>query len=200
MALESILEAIRAEAEAEATEIRSAASSRAHQILQEAEERAADERRRWAESRDGEAARAAEGIVNRAALEADRSLAMAREELFGAALDRLRVRLGALTTDPGYRSILEALYEEAASVVGDHDAVVMVRAEDEDLMREIAERRGPSPTLDPTLDCVGGLDIVARDGRAVRNTLDARLSRSDRHLRKLALEVIPEFASIREEP
>lgn len=200
MALESILEAIRAEAEAEASEIRSTASSRVHQILQGAEERAADERRRWAESRDGEAARASEGIVNRAVLEADRRLATAREELFGAALDRLRNRLGALTAEPDYRSILEALYEEAAAVVGDHDAVVMVRPEDEDLMREIAELGGPSPALDPTLDCVGGLDIVARDGRAVRNTLDARLSRSDRHLRKLALEVIPEFASIREEP
>ena len=34
MALESILEAIRAEAEAEAAEIRSTASSRVHQILQ----------------------------------------------------------------------------------------------------------------------------------------------------------------------
>lgn len=200
MALESILEAIRAEAEAEAAEIRSTASSRVHQILQVAEERAADERRRWAESRDEEAARATEGIVNRAALEADRRLAMAREELFGAALERLRNRLGALTAEPGYRTILEALYEEAASVVADHDAVVMVRPEDEELMREIAGRRGASPALDPTLDCAGGLDIVARDGRAVRNTLDARLSRSDRHLRKLALEVLPEFASIREEP
>lgn len=200
MALESILGAIRAEAEAEAAEIRSAASARVEQILEEAEDRAAGERRRWAESRDAEAARAAEGIVNRAALEADRRLAMAREELFCSALERLRNRLGALTAEPGYRTILQALHEEAATVVPDHDAVVMVRPEDEDLMREIARRRGPSPELDPTLDCVGGLDIVARDGRAVRNTLDARLARSDRGLRKLALEVIPEFASIREEP
>lgn len=200
MALESILEAIGAEAEAEAAEIRSAASSRVAQILSEAAERAASEQRRWTESRDGVAARTAEGIVNRARLEADRRLAMAREELFCAALEGLRIRLGSLTAEPGYRSILHALYDEAATVVPDDDAVVMVRPEDEDLMREIARRRGPSLALDPTLDCVGGLDIVAGDGRAVRNTLEARLSRSERDLRKLALEVIPEFASIRDEP
>lgn len=198
MALDLILEAIRAEADAEATAIRSAASSRAEQILEEAEERGAVERRRWAESRDAEAARASEGIVNRARLEAYRRLAMVREDLFCSALERLRIRLGSLTAESSYRSVLHTLYEEATAVVPDHDAVVLVRPGDEDLMQEIA--RGSPLPLDPTLDCVGGLDIVARDGRAVRNTLDARLSRSDGRLRQLALEVIPEFSSIRDEP
>lgn len=200
MALEAILEAIREEAEAEAAEVGSAAASRVEKILEEADERAAAEKRRWAESRDGEAAQKSEGIVNRARLEADRRLAAAREDLFGSALERLRARLGSLTAEPVYQRILEMLYEEAATVVPDDDAVVMVRPADEGAMGEITRRHGVAPPIDPSLDCLGGLDIVARDGRAVRNTLDARLARSDRRLRQLAIEAIPEFASIRDEP
>lgn len=200
MPLESIIEAIGAEADAEAAEIRSAAASRVEQILKDAEERADAERRRWEESRDEEAAQASEAIVNRARLEADRRLAAAREDLFQAALVRLRTRIGPLVGGPGYRPILRALWEEAVAVVPDHDAVVMVRPQDESLIREIAGLDGVAPPLDPTLDCAGGLDIVAGDGRAVRNTIDARLSRSERHLRKLAIGVIPEFASMRDEP
>ena len=55
-------------------------------------------------------------------------------------------------------------------------------------------------TVEGVLDCIGGLDVEAADGRSVRNTLDSRLSQSERRLRRLAVQLIPEMSSAESEP
>jgi vacuolar-type H+-ATPase subunit E/Vma4 len=194
MGVETILEAIGSEAAAQVAEIRAECERRVESIAEEARARADDERREWAASRDEETDRKRAGIVNRARLDAERRLADVREELFQQAVTRLRVLLGEMTEEPRYEAVFEALYREATSIVGDPDATVLVRAEDCELAERLIAERGGTGPVDATLSCIGGLDVETADGRCVRNTLDSRLSQSERSLRSLAVAEIPEFA------
>lgn len=192
MGLDAILEAIAAEANHEITEIRQGAQAQVDNIIADAETRAGAERRRWSEARVDEAELETSRLVNGARLEVDRLLAAVREELFQLALEKVRSRLAAIASSLGYEEILAALYAEATAVITDGDAVIRVRPEDAEVMVSIAEGR---QCVEGSLDCLGGVDLMSDDGRGVRNTLDARLARAERQLRRLARETIPEMTS-----
>ncbi len=194
MGVETIVEAIGSEAEAQLADIRSERDRRVERIAEEAEARADAERQKWAVSRDEEAERKRAGIVNRARLEADRRLAEVREELFQDALSRLEVMLKALTEQPRYEDIFAALYREAVAIVPDRDATVLVRPEDRELAERLVAERDGAVQVNATLSCIGGLDVETPDGRSVRNTLDRRLAQSERGFRKLAVATVPDFA------
>ena len=200
MGVETIVEAIGSEAAAQVAAIEAERDRTIDRIVADAKARADAERQKWTDSRNEEAERKRAGIVNRARLEADRRLAEVREELFQRALDRVRGMLEELTTEPRYEEIFRALYAEAAKIVSDEDATVLVRPEDrERAERLIAERNGEG-SVEAALSCMGGLDIETDDGRCVRNTFDSRLALSERGLRSLAVATIPEFAGAGAEP
>lgn len=194
MGVETIVEAIGSQAAAQIADIRAETDLRVDRIAEEARTRADAERRHWVDSRDEEAQRKRAGIVNRARLEADRHLADVREELFQQAVVRLRAMLQELTAESRYDSIFAALYQEAVAVVPDSDATVLVRPEDRELAERLIAERGVDGPVQATLTCIGGLDVETADGRCVRNTLDSRLTKSERGLRSLAVATIPEFA------
>ncbi len=195
MGLETIVGAIADEADAEVSEIRSEADVQVARIRADAAERAAEERDRWSRSRDEEADRVVAGIVNRARLHADRKVADAREELFQEALGRLREEVIDVVEKGDYARVFRGLYDEALKVIPDPDATVLVRPADAHRASEVVRGRGATGEILSVLDCLGGLDIEAVDGRSVRNTLDARLAQSERRLRRLAVELVPQLSS-----
>ena len=195
MGLDAIVSAIASEAAAQVERTKAAAEVRVAEILDEAGSRAEAERTAWAAERDDEAERAAARITNRARLEADRHLAQAREDLFQQALVRLRSRLEAIVAGPEYERILVALYEEAITALREADATILVRASDRERIERIVADHGRDDRVSGSLVCAGGVDAEAGDGRAARNTIDARLHSSERQLRHLAVQSIPEFAT-----
>ncbi len=199
MALDTIVAAIAAEAGAEAERITSEAEERVAAILSEARRRADDEQAHWEGSRAEETSLAVSGIVNRARLEADRKVADAREALFQDALKRLADRIRHMVDGTDYPGILRALHTEAMVVVPDPDATILVRPADRGIAERVARERGLNGTVQGVLECIGGLDIEAADGRSVRNTLDSRLLLAERRLRRLAVQLIPEMSSAESE-
>jgi V/A-type H+-transporting ATPase subunit E len=195
MALETIVTAIAAEADAEVRRITEEASRRVEAILIEARARADEEQAHWAESRAEEASQAVDGIVNRARLDSDRKVADAREALFQEALDRLADRIDDAVNGSEYQGIFRALHAEATTVVPDPDATILVRPADVELAERVAQGRNVRGAVNGVLDCIGGLDIESEEGRTVRNTIDSRLLQAERRLRRLAVQVIPEMAS-----
>ena len=164
-------------------------------ILTEARARALEEQALWESSRAEETALAVAGIVNRARLEADRKVADAREDVFQEALGRLAGRIRHTVAGPDYPGIFRALHTEAVAIVPDRDATLVVRPADVELAERLARDRGGASAVRGLLDCIGGLDVEADDGRSVRNTIDSRLLQSERRLRRLAVQVIPQMAA-----
>jgi len=192
MGLEAIVDAIASESDLRVTEIRTDAETRSNGLLVEAREAGAIDQDHWAHARDEEAARVSARIVNRGQLVADRLLAQAREDLFQETLDRLHAKLGEVVASPAYDAVLRALYVEAAEAVPDPDATVLVRKADQDLMERLLVGAG---RVDGSLECSGGVDLETTDGLAVRNTLDARVTRSQQELRHLAVQMIPDLVT-----
>jgi len=190
MGLESILRAIAAEAADSVAALEASTKKRVAEVISAARTRAENERHHFAMARDDEADRAFAKTVNRARLESDRELALAREELFQKALERLREELIAVTESPRYRDIMSVLYLEANAILAGDDVAVLVRSEDHSLIQQLVPASGGR--VKASLACIGGLDIEAPDGRAVRNTIDSRLTAATRQLRHLAARVIHE--------
>ncbi len=195
MAVETIVAAIAAEADAEVERITAVTSRRVESILGEARARALDEQAHWETSRAEETNQAVAGIVNRARLAADRNVAEASEALFQEALAQLADRIRQAVAGSDYPGIFRALHSAAVTVVPSPDATVLVRPADAELAERVVRDRGATGAVEGVLDCIGGLDLEADDGRSVRNTVDSRLRQSERRLRRLAVRVIPQMAS-----
>ena len=195
MALETIVAAIAAGADVEAERISDEASRRVESILAEARARANEEQAYWEDFRAEETKQAVSAIVNRSRLDSDRNVADAREALFQEALGRLADRIQQVVEGSEYPEVFRALHTEAVTVVPDPDATLLVRPEDVELAQRVTRDRGATSVVKGVLACIGGLDVEADDGRSVRNTIDSRLLQSERRLRRLAVQVIPQMAS-----
>lgn len=196
MALDTIVAAIAAEADSEVERITDEASLRVESILAEARSRSQEEQAHWEDSRAEETNHAVAGIVNRARLVSDRKVADVKEALFQEALGRLVGRIHQEVAGSEYPGIFRALHAEAIAVVPDPDATLLVRSEDVELALRIAREAGSTGAVKGVLECIGGLDVEADDGRSVRNTVDSRLVQSERPLRRLAVQVIPEMGTV----
>jgi vacuolar-type H+-ATPase subunit E/Vma4 len=196
MALDTIVAAIAAEADSEVERITDEASRRVESILTEARSRSQEEQAQWEDSRAEETNHAVAGIVNRARLLSDRKVADVKEALFQEALGRLADRVRQAVAGSEYPGIFRALHAEAVAVVPDPDSTLLVRSEDVELALRIARDAGSTGAVKGVLECIGGLDVEADDGRSVRNTVDSRLVQSERPLRRLAVQVIPEMGAV----
>jgi V/A-type H+-transporting ATPase subunit E len=189
MALEDILDAIRSEAEDEASRILGDATERAESVLAEARTASASREEELAHSADERIARERRRTVSLAVLEASRARRDAREEVFEAVIGKVSGVLRSLSDGEEYDDILERLLDEALAVLPDPERVEVHPADRERIERILAER-GLAPSIDTTEDVWGGVGIRT-DGRIVRNDLETRLRRAEPHLRFIAGEVFP---------
>lgn len=193
MALEDILVAIRAETDGEIARIRAESDAAVATIAGRAREEAAAVERTAATSMGDLATHERERITNRARLEADRGLRAATEEIYLGLRSEVASRLAFARDSPGYPALVSKLFDECRSILPGA-RTVRVDPDDEDVMRGILTAAGCDGfVVDPSLASLGGVELVTGDGRRVDNTLDSRMERGERHLRSLALEMIPEL-------
>jgi vacuolar-type H+-ATPase subunit E/Vma4 len=182
MALDDLLSAMRAEAEAEIARMENESRQQAAGILADAEREAGELVEEHL--RRARAELATERVRRRALarLATDRERAAAREELFAELMDELRRRLAALRADEDYRSLLaELLRESRTALPGARRLCVDPR--DETLARGLVTELAAGLEVRPELTTSAGLDLETDDGRRVRNTVEARLSAAEPELR-----------------
>ena len=193
MALEDILDAIRAETDGEIARIRVESDAAVATIAARAREEAADVERIAAASMSDQTAHERERITNRARLEADRVLRAATEEIYLGLQSEVASRLAFARESPGYPALVSRLFSECRSILPGA-RTIRVDPDDEDVMRGILEAAACDGfVVDPSLASLGGVELVTGDGRRVDNTLDSWMERGERHLRSLALEMMPEL-------
>jgi vacuolar-type H+-ATPase subunit E/Vma4 len=108
----------------------------------------------------------------------------ARETLLEEAFTAAHAELARLREQPEYPQYMERLLGEVVDELG-HDLRLVVDARDEALMRRIVADLGMQASIASGLHTAGGLEASTQDGRiTVRNTLEERLHRSRRYLRR----------------
>ncbi len=190
MALADILAALRDDGDAEVARIAAARDEAVAAIMRAAREEAQEAEAAATASRDAALAADAGVIRHRAALHVERRLQEARETLFQEVIGRARDRMSRLRHEPGYAAALDALLGECLDFLGEAQ-VVMVDDRDAALVKAALARRGSAASVEPSVDCWGGL--VAGDGRGgwVRNTLEDRLGSAEAELRRTIAGMVP---------
>lgn len=189
MALDDILESIRREAEAEADDIRTSARARADDLLREARSDATAREEHLAHGGDDRIRVTRRRTASLAHLDAARLRRTAREAVYQRVLEGVRTRLHAIREEAGYEDVLARLLDECTAALPDPE-IVRVDVGDADLVRRLLAARGIDATI-AELDSGWGGITLERDGRRVRNDLEARLHRADGHLRFVAGEIHP---------
>ena len=195
MALGEILQAIERDAADRISEIENEAERRSSIVIEQAEGEAAHRREIAAHAMDNRTTREVDRIVNQAHLIADRTMRAARESLYSEAREMMLKRLAEQRVGAGYPALVERLLDEALAVL---PTARFVRCDprDAELIESTLQRmRRPELAVQPELTTIGGLDVSTNDGRAIRNTFEARLAKAEPHLRRLAAEALPELRS-----
>lgn len=192
MALGDILAAISADSESEIARVGAESAEEVAVVLERGRTRAAAVEDEAARSLDHEAAEEHERIVNRARLQVERRVRAMVEEIYCELRTEAKARLARARDDPGYPKLLRQLFDECRAIVPDARTVI-VDPRDRELVRAMLSDVGVDEfRVDPTLETSGGLEIFTEDRRrGVRNTLESRLDRADRHLRSVAAASIP---------
>ncbi|MGB8360669.1 MAG: V-type ATP synthase subunit E, partial [Acidimicrobiia bacterium] len=188
MALDEILETIRAEADEAAAVIMATAQEQARQVLERATAKADDERRKSSGALDDRARLERSRIVSRAHMETARERRAAREKVYQQILDSVRRRLTEVRASPDYGEILRSLLDEATAVLPNPEAVV-VDPRDVGIAEGLLASRGLQLRIETSETPLGGVKVIA-GGRDVDNTLATRLLRADPRLRFVAGELL----------
>lgn len=178
MALDHLLSAMRADADAETARLERESREESARILAAAEREA----RALERDRAHRAAAELDAEVHQrralARLAADRVHASGLEQLFEETVESLHRRLPALRDSPGYPRLLGELVHESRDALP-AARVVRVDPRDEALVRELAGEL----TVRPDLRTAGGVELLTDDGRRMRNTLEDRLEAAEPELR-----------------
>lgn len=180
MALNDILDAIRAESDSEIRAVEAAAEKEVATLLDAARRDAGSEEERLAHSRDAAAQRHFDRIVNRARLEADRSYRAAIEALYLEAREATSAALRELRGGPRYRAVLTQFIDEARAALPEA-TTLRVHPEDEEYISEVTAHAGFQ--IEADLGDTGGVQLADESGRVAHNTFDSRLERADGALR-----------------
>ena len=189
MALNDILEAIRADAADEATELRHKAKREIEAIRTQGADLAERLRLEAATARDEETADAARVIRNRARLEVSRRLRTSREAVYQSALTQVEARLASLREDDRYPRLFAGLVEEARQALPAGN-VLRIDPRDKQLAERLLEADSRL-TLEASLSTWGGVELGTEDGRRSLNPIEARLERAGPHLRQTVAELVP---------
>jgi V/A-type H+-transporting ATPase subunit E len=184
MALEHILKAMDAEAQAEIDRLLAEAETRERDIVAAAEaEVPTIQARHHAEILPAVQVEVAR-LQYEARLTALREVMHAREELIERAFDLAEAQLGEVRQRPDYPVILHRLTAEVLTELGP-SIVLRVDRRDLSLMRAILAELGVQATLEEGLNTPGGLEGSTADGQIyVYNTLTSRLARARQSLRR----------------
>lgn len=195
MGLADILAAIERDGDERVREIEAGAAQKAAALVDHAVAEAAARRTSAAHALDDRTRREVDRIINQARLAADREMRAARESLYREGREMMLRRLEEQRLGAGYGALLQRLLEEGLAVL---PTARFVRCDprDSDLVETMLETlRRPELSVQPELSTIGGLDVATNDGRAVRNSFEARLAKAEPHLRRLAGDVVPALRS-----
>jgi vacuolar-type H+-ATPase subunit E/Vma4 len=189
MALKDLLTALEGEAAAETERLRAESDAEASRIVEaaELEARALEERAARADKADR--VRELERRRSEARLAAAAVRRDAHEACVATLQAALRRRLTALRETDAYPAVLRALIEESFGALP-AASLLRVDPRDEQLARSIVAELDARVELTSELDTLGGVELVAEDGRTVRNTLEERLRNAEPALRVLAGELL----------
>jgi V/A-type H+-transporting ATPase subunit E len=186
MPLDSILQALEAEAERQVAEIDQAAQVEVERIRAQAQTEAVTARQKHMLAIQAPLQAERARILNQAKLEALRVVMGTRETLIASALKAAARCLTALPTTEGYARLLQQLTQEAVDTLGiDSQLCLRVQSQDVELMSSIVQEMGLSASVEGGLEneaslwgCLRGLVATTYDRRIrLDNTLDARLQR-----------------------
>ena len=179
--LNDLLSAIEADAKEERARLDESSRAESDEILAQARAEAETVRAEPVQSQEPELRRESARRIGAARVEATNLLREAREESFGQLLVVARSRLDTLRASDRYRDVLRALLEEAHAALPNARGL-RVDSVDEALASELANEYGLA--VEPTLQTSGGLELVADDGRSIRNTFEERLANAEPELRQ----------------
>jgi V/A-type H+-transporting ATPase subunit E len=188
MALNDILEAIGADATAEATELRSRTEHEIEAIRSQGADVAERLRLDASTAREEETADAARVIRNRARLEVSRQLRKSREAVYQSALAQVEAQLALLREDERYPRVFVDLVEESRQALPNGE-VLRIDPRDLHLAQPVVED-DPRLTIEASLSTWGGVELWAQDGGRVLNTIETRLERAGRHLRQAFAQLV----------
>jgi vacuolar-type H+-ATPase subunit E/Vma4 len=186
MSLDKILQALESAAAAEIAEIEWTAEVERARVRTEAEAQALAVQQKHKEMIVAPLQAERARILNRAKLEALRTVLGAREELIGAALKAAATRLAVLRNGDAYARALDRLAREAVAALDQNSGLhLCVESRDRPLLACIVGQWGLQVTVEEgttsdgaAWDCPGGVVAMSADRRiSVVNTLSARLQR-----------------------
>ena len=179
--LNDLLSAIEADAKEERARLDESSRAESDEILDQARAEAETVRTEPVKVQEPELRRESARRIGAARVEATNLLREAREESFEELIKVARSRLSTLRASDRYRDVLQGLLQEAHAALP-NARVLRVDAIDEALASELADEYGLS--VEPTLQTSGGLELVADDGRSIRNTFEERVANAEPELRQ----------------
>lgn len=197
MALDDILAAITAEADAEITRVDQAAREKVEAIRRRAEEEANRAEAAASSVLDDDAKRARAQVVNRARLAVERRVSATAEEIYQELMEEVEQRLAGVRSRPDYPELFRRLFDECRAILDD-GRLIRIDPADEALARTVLEQAGSDGfVVDSGLASAGGLELATADGRRrVQNTFESRTWRADRALRSLAATLVPPLGGV----
>jgi len=194
MALKDLLTALEADAAADSERLRAEADAEASRIVEAARSEAQALEQDAARASEADLAREIERRRSEARLAATGRLREHHEACVASLRGALRQRLGEVRETAGYPAVLRALIEESLAALP-AASLLRVDPRDAQLARGIVGELDVKLELEPVLETLGGVDVIAGDGRTVRNTLEERLHNAESALRVLAGELLQEAGS-----
>jgi vacuolar-type H+-ATPase subunit E/Vma4 len=179
MALDDLLRAIQADADADRARAADDAAAAAADVIERARRDANALETELADAgvAQGHAAAARERALAR--LDAAASIRSARENAFVSLVSGIRAELAAVRDTPAYPELFHALVAESRAAL---PSAVVLRVDPRDV--DLASGVAYGIRVEPTLDSWGGVELASDDGRTVRNTLEERLANAELLLRQ----------------
>jgi len=174
MSLDTVVEDVRDEARARASEIREAAEAEAEEILDEAEDDADRIREERLADVDDQIEQEREQTLSSANLAAKQERLGARRDVLTDVYDAVEAAVADLDDDDRRELTAAALDASLAEFDDDTDVAVYTRSEDVALLEELVADRDAE--VDGEVDCLGGV-VAESDASRVRvdNTFDSTL-------------------------
>lgn len=193
MPLETILQAIDAEAERQAADIAAAARAEITQIEAETQAKAEAIRQSHIDAAQVRLKAEQSRILNRANRQALQMVLGTREAAISAVLENTAEQLAQFARTPAYADVLQQLTLESAAALGKHQSLcITVKTDDVPLMKQVVGALEVSATVETGLEIgdtvwnggLGGLIAATSDRRiSVVNTLEMRLQQAALHYR-----------------
>jgi len=193
MALADILRAIEQQAQAEIARVWTQAEAEAAAIIAEAEAEAERIKARHLAHVLPRLQHERTRLLSTAKLTAQHEVLQAREALLGEALQAAQATLAGWREQPIYPQYVRRLIEEIVHELGP-ELCLVIDPRDEALVRRLAAELGLQVQIACGLHTAGGLEGSTPDGCiTVVNTIEVRLQRSQRHLRReIVSMLVPE--------